>query len=110
MMVGLVDLDSRGVVIAGRAASIGIDDLDIVERAIGMRTRDLREVAGSVEVLVRGRVGLARDVVAVVVVALIGVGDIGRRLHAVGVDRRRVRSVGVLNYLIGKDSRRVIPV
>ncbi len=103
-------LGAGGVVVVRRIGSIARDHLSKVERSIRMRAGDADNLAGRIEMLVLGRVGLAGDVVGPIVLGMIGVDNIGRRLHPGGVDRRGIVAVRLLHDLTGEVARGVVEV
>ncbi len=86
-----------GVVVVGRDGSVAPDHLGIIQRAVGMGAGDVDDLAGRIQMLIHRGVALAGDVVTPIVLGVVGVEDIGRRLHAVGVDGRGIVTVCFLH-------------
>ncbi len=101
---------AAGVVVVRRIGSIARDHLSKVERSIRMHAGHADDLAGRVEMLILRRVALAGDIVAPVVLGVIGVDDIGRRLHAGTIERRGVVAVRLLHDLAGQDALGVVAI
>src|SRR5258708_895393 len=85
---GRQHLGAGGVVIVDRRGAVTADDFGRIQRSIRMHAGDGDDLAGRIEMLVLRRVALAGDVVGPVVLGMIGVDDIGGRLHTGSVKYR----------------------
>ncbi len=103
-------LGAGGVVIVDRRGAVAADDFGRIQRSIRMHAGDGDDLAGRIEMLILRGVRLAGDVVGPVVLGMIGVDDIGGRLHTGSVNCGRVGAVGLLHGLTGEVACSVIGV
>src|SRR5258708_387248 len=103
-------LGAGRVVVVDRRGPVTADGFGRIQRSIGVGPGHGDHLAGGVEMLILRRVGLAGDVVGPVVLGMIGVDDIGGRLHTGSVNCGGVGAVGLLHGLTGEVACSVIGV
>src|SRR3954447_2901936 len=69
-----------------------------------------RDLAGGIDVLDQCAVALAGDAIGVIVLAAVGILDIGVGFDAVAVERRRAETVGLLDDFAGEAAGGIVPI
>src|SRR6266568_4283210 len=71
MVVGLLGLDAGCIVVGDNAAAVAVDDLSIVQGAIGVFAGHGGDLPGDIDMLDQRAVALAGDAVAVIVLTAV---------------------------------------